>query len=496
MIRVVGALILALLVGGASTLDAVSATAPAPEIHRWSSATLPATTTWTDLTYGGGRWVAVGDGANVATSRDGEHWTTAIVPSGSWSTVSYGNGRFVVLSSDATAAGSTELLSIDGVHWHATRGPSGSWNKIAFGHGRFVAVSVEGQLVTSTTGYQWITTWHNLNFDFSSVAFGDGEFMAVDQLNGDDIFSPDGRTWSFYPIGDAGEQWLTVTYGNGDFYATDMTGVSATTMLGYVWARHPARPSGVVAFGCRTFLEASGHEAALSDYGTAWRSAGSLPQSRAWVSAAYGANHFAVLGADGVVAHALVTGSCAQSFPTPPQQVSGNVARGQVWTYQHPPTSLGSAPLVNYLVTVANATTSRHCVAPVYYEPNCIITGLVNHQVYYVSTQVRNAVGLSAPTDPQFVIPVPVGPLAVWARVAEGSVNLQVTGIAANALGFYPVTTVTVHVGPTTVTCHPSGFGQCLLTVAAPPAGRWPLFATYVGYGHAYRSATTFVRVP
>ncbi len=481
---------------GAGTAQARAAL-PTPSVHAWSSLALPSTTTWTNLLYAEGRWVAIGSGSVFASSVNGSQWTTRTVPTGDWRSIAFGNGHFVVLSGDDASNNPTELLSSNGVDWRAAPGPGGSWSSLTFGLGRFVGVSAQGQLMTSTTGRNWTVTWHAISFNFTSVAFGDGEFMAVDQLHGDALLSFNGLVWSFCPIASLGEAWLRITYGNGDFLASDAAGVVATTMRGYFWARHPPHPSSAQTFGCNTFLSVDGQRASVAPYGGPWRSVGSLPGPLVtWVSAAYGDGHFAVLSDTGSFDQAAVTGSCRETLPTPPQQVSGNVESGQVWTYQHPPAQPGSSPVASYLVTITDGHTSAHCAAPVYYEPNCIIKGLVNHEVYYVSTQVRNSLGFSAPTDPQFVIPVPVGALAVRGQVVQGALVLQVTGIAANALGFYPVTTVYVHVGSSVDTCRPSPFGQCLLTLPLPSAGRQALYATYVGYGHSYTSATSFVSIP
>jgi hypothetical protein len=138
-------------------------------------------------------------------------------------------------------------------------------------------------------------------------------------------------------------------------------------------------------------------------------------------------------------------------------------------------------------------------VAAVYYEPNCIIAGLQDHQVYTLTAQAHNRFGYSIPTDPEFVIPV--SSLSLSAVPSEpvisqgGPVEVQVTGVRANSLGFYPITTITVHVGVVTTTCHPNPFGECLVTISNPPIGSDSIYATYTGYGTSYRSPTAHVTV-
>jgi hypothetical protein len=165
----------------------------------------------------------------------------------------------------------------------------------------------------------------------------------------------------------------------------------------------------------------------------------------------------------------------------------------------HPPSSAGGAPVNSYRVNITKGTFTRHCAAPVYFEPNCIIAGLANHQVYWVTAQAHNRFGYSVATDPEFVIPTATADFAAVASapvVARADpVVIQVTGVRANDEGIYPVTTITVHVGPATLQCHPNPFGECLVTVANAPLGSDAIYATYSGFGRSYQSPMSHVRV-
>jgi hypothetical protein len=165
----------------------------------------------------------------------------------------------------------------------------------------------------------------------------------------------------------------------------------------------------------------------------------------------------------------------------------------------HPPSSTGGAPVNGYRVTISNGTVTRQCSAPVYFEPNCIIAGLVNHQVYSVTTQAHNRFGYSVPTDPEFVIPTASANFVARSSlpvVSPGEpVLVQITGVLANNEGIYPITTITVHIGSTVATCHPNPFGECLFTITSAPVGSDSIYATYTGFGRSYRSPTAHVRV-
>ena len=113
-----------------------------------------------------------------------------------------------------------------------------------------------------------------------------------------------------------------------------------------------------------------------------------------------------------------------------------------------------------------------------------------------MTAQAYNRFGYSAPTDPEFVIPVSVWRLDTLTPPVIGNqaAEIQLTGIIANAAGFYPVTTVSVHFGNRVLTCRPSPFGECIVRVAHPPIGHAAIYVTYTGYGRSYRSPTHIVR--
>jgi len=87
-----------------------------------------------DVAFGGGRWVAVGEGTAVA-SKDAVAWSAVPLPGVSLRGVAYGDGVFV-----AVGAGGVIVRSGDGVAWHAA-GPVTSADLVgmAFNGERYVA---------------------------------------------------------------------------------------------------------------------------------------------------------------------------------------------------------------------------------------------------------------------------------------------------------------------------------------------------------------------
>ena len=470
----------------------------------WNVATEPSPTgNWYAVNYGGGQWVALGD------SPDGATWTEYPVPAGSWRSVTYGDGRFVALSS--TNANPEEIVSTDGRSWTAMSGPAGPWTALTFGAGRFVAVSSGGQIDTSTNGTQWTDVWQHTNYDFTSVAYGNGHFVAADAALGAVAISTTGVKWGrLFPAPHTTIKWGAVVYGEGQFVAFDSSssGDVATSLYGDVWTVHQLSPAPQIdgaTFGCGSFVgvgqstTSTGNFISSSSAATWTTTPVPIDATSNWTAVSYGAQTFVAVDDAGNIAWLNTSANCAAAIPTSPQQVSGNILDGKVWTYMHPPSSVGGAPVSSYRVNISNGAITKQCSAPVYFEPNCIITGLEDHQVYWVTAQSHNRYGYSVPTDPEFVIPVPSSNFSAIASqpvVSDGTqLVVQVTGVRANDEGIYPGTPITVHVGATTSTCHTNPFGECMLTISNPPIGSDSIYATYTGYGRSYRSPTSLVTV-
>ena len=479
-------------------------------LNVWNIATEPSPTgNWYAVNYGGGQWVALGHSPDVAVSPDGSTWTEYPVPVGSWQSLAYGSGHFVALSS--TNVNPEEIVSTDGTQWTVKSGPAGPWAALTFGDGRFAAVSSAGQIDTSTNGTQWTQVWHHSNYDFTSVAYGNGHFVAADSALGAVAISTNGLKWGrLFPAPNTVAKWGAVVYGEGQFVALDASssGYIATSLYGNVWTVHqlsPAQEIDGATFGCGTFVGVGQSTAPTGNFiasntGTTWTTAPvPIDATSNWTAVGYGAHRFVAVDASGNIAWLATSANCSAAIPTSPRQVSGNINSGKVWTYMHPPSNAGGAPVNSYRVNISNGTIIKQCSAPVYFEPNCIIAGLEDHQVYWVTVQSHNRFGYSVPTEPEFVIPVASSNFSATASapvVSQGEpVVVQVTGVRANDEGIYPGSPITVHVGSTIANCHTSPFGECLLTISNPPIGSDSIYATYTGYGRSYQSPTSHVTV-
>ena len=507
--RKVAAAVATLIAASSLVSPSVTGAVGSSTLAVWSVATAPSPVgSWSAVDFANGEWVALGDGAAVAVSTDGSTWTEHPVPTGSWKSVTYGNGQFVALSS--VNASPEEIVSTNGVDWSAVSAPSGQWTSVTFGEGRFVAVSSQGQIMTSTDVRHWTTAWSHRNYDLTSVAYGGGHFVAADSAMGATVMSTNGLDWSRHLAPMAGLKWSAVVYGNGNFVTFDSSGSGyiATSVYGYVWTLHRNSTAQVISdatFGCGSFV-AVGQPSGLtnnflsSTSGVTWSEA-PVPTDVAspWTAVSYGAQRFVAVDGAGNIAWSSTAADCAAAIPMSPQQVSGNIHNGEVWTYMHPPSTVRGAPVNSYRVTISNGTVTKQCSAPVFYQPNCIIRGLTNHQVYWITAQSHNRFGYSVATDPEYAIPVAswsFSAVAAQPVVAQSApVVIQVTGVLANSVGIYPTSVITVHFGARVVYCHSNPFGECLITIPNPSVGSTSIYATYTGYGRSYRSPTSHVTV-
>lgn len=238
---------------------------------------------WNAITYGNGKYVAVGQNGSIAYSSNGVNWTTKSMGSQFWKSVVYGNGKFVAVggySDGGYVATSTDgvtwtiqknitdahifdicyngsifvivchwgsskgrdyiLKSIDGVNWTSktTVGNGYGWSGICYGNGKFVTVGDKYGcgIAVSSNGMNWNITNSNNMDSWNSVAYGNGKYVAVGDF-GYIITSKDGVNWNTpVKITSAGtSQWFHITYSNGKFVAVGGGGGYITSIDGETW---------------------------------------------------------------------------------------------------------------------------------------------------------------------------------------------------------------------------------------------------------------------
>jgi len=154
------------------------------------------TTNWLlDVAYGNSLFVAVGDRA-VLTSPDAVAWTPRMPPAMGLNAqlegVTYGDGRFV-----AVGTGGVFLTSTNGTDWSSGVAlPTQPWLwDVAFGANQFVAVGEAGTILTSTNGLAWVPRNSGTNLILSGITYGTNGFVAVGE-GGTVLTSSNGRSWT------------------------------------------------------------------------------------------------------------------------------------------------------------------------------------------------------------------------------------------------------------------------------------------------------------
>lgn len=154
---------------------------------------------WQSVAFGNGVFTAVATSTSTAqTSTNGITWTARTMAlSSTWGNIVYGNGVFV--AQDDGSAGTTNFnTSPDGVTWTASGALSINTGCIAYGNGIFVCLPYSGNLsAISSDGLVWQTVSNNLPFSgpYNKIVFCNGTFFGFKSSSTNYIYSNDGRSW-------------------------------------------------------------------------------------------------------------------------------------------------------------------------------------------------------------------------------------------------------------------------------------------------------------
>ena len=110
----------------------------------WTTSTLPLHSSWKDIAFGAGLFVAISDSGEVsAYTRDGITWETGQIALTTVDRIEYGQGVFLAVSSQ----NGTAYTSENGADWHERTVTNDQYGAVAFGYtsgtydGRFVTVA-------------------------------------------------------------------------------------------------------------------------------------------------------------------------------------------------------------------------------------------------------------------------------------------------------------------------------------------------------------------
>ena len=206
----------------------------------WTASALPGTgRTWSSVTYGSDRFVAIArSGTSAAYSvNNGVSWQASTLPdNANWSSVAYGNGRFVAVPDGRTfssLAGTNIIGSGSGARFNvSTNGTLYSASAISGQLGSGYAVNDTIRILGTALG--GATPANDLTITVNSIgggALGAGSGVVDITVTGTakvtkPAYSFDGITWYESPYAVSAS---SVSYGNGIFLATKLGSTKAHT---------------------------------------------------------------------------------------------------------------------------------------------------------------------------------------------------------------------------------------------------------------------------
>ena len=339
------------------------------------------------VTYGGGKFVAVGVFGTILTSPDGVTWT-AQTATGNFYGVTYSGSQFVAVG------GSGKIVtSPDGTTWTAqTSNTSNGLNGVIYGGGKFVAVGFSGTIVTSPDGTTWTVQTSNTSNGLNGVTYGGSQFVAVGYF-GTIVTSPDGTTWTVQ-TSNTSNGLNGVIYGGGKFVAVGGSGTIVTSPDGTTWT---ALTSGTnsfygITYGGSQFVAVGGSGTIVtSPDGATWTAEASGTTNLLY-GVVYGGSQFVAVGSIGTI----VTGG-ASTGPTAPTGLGATAASATqidlAWTdtssdedgfiVERSLTGTGGWAAITGSPTAINAQTKSD-------------TGLTCNTTYYYQVRATNGSGDSA----------------------------------------------------------------------------------------------------
>ena len=246
--------------------------------------------------FGGGRFVVVGDTGLTATSPDGTNWTVQrVATDAQLRSVAFGGGTYVAVGSAGFI-----VSSVDAESWtQRNKGTSRNLLAVAPADDGFVAVGSQGTVAWSSNGIEWesftpsttnsllavikiesmyvaagangvilsgdapgnlVAQVSGTTNTLEGIAYGKGQFVIVGN-GGTILSSQNGMNWNAENSGTAANL-IDVTFGSGQFAAVGPGASVLTSTDGIVWT---ARNTGVtmplreIAYGQGRFVAMAGN---------------------------------------------------------------------------------------------------------------------------------------------------------------------------------------------------------------------------------------------
>lgn len=274
---------------------------------------LPSAENWKSVCYGDSKFVAVGHDGNISYSLDTVTWISCTIPGDkyeqAWNDVCYGNDKFVAVSNSSDKVAYSE----DGIIWQTIKLPSGQdLTSVSFGVGKFVAIDQYCKVLYSTDGINWISK--NLGQDlgiytnFYSICFGEDKFVALG-IGDVAVYSVDGVSWRTINLPsialgtDHVTSWNCACSGGGKFVALSPSEVMIYSNDGISWSSEQL-PSGSwhgLCYGNDKFVAVGANGKCMYSFdGINWIEA-YLPCTANFQSVCYGGGKFVAISSDSEV---------------------------------------------------------------------------------------------------------------------------------------------------------------------------------------------------
>ncbi|MCC7377145.1 MAG: hypothetical protein IT581_20960 [Verrucomicrobiales bacterium] len=273
----------ALIVGGTPSL------ASSPDGLLWDVNALEPTESPQAVAWAGDRFLAVGNRGNsllILSSTNGESWASrrfvAQPDDGMLSEIAFQNGMYALqgfVRYGRRTTGTVVLTSHDAEQWTAKYEPVPSELGISSGHRNLVAgngvflrlawafATTAGWPEVSTNATDWVASSRPTQ-PFTSVAFGNGTFLAID-VEGNVMSSVNGQSWNRMGSSPTPALYSTVGFAGGAFYLPSANGLAASIAgASWSWSYFPSNVVMIsVARGGETFCGA-GYRVVLTAEGT------------------------------------------------------------------------------------------------------------------------------------------------------------------------------------------------------------------------------------
>jgi hypothetical protein len=173
------------------------------------------------VAFGNGTFVSAGEtyiqsigeiGPVISLSKDGLFWTPIPVAN-NLNSVTFGGGRYVAVGGQGAL-----LISTNATDWQSVdSGTSNELRRVVYGRDKYVAVGDAGTILESTDASQWWPAISGSYETLNGVAYGDGDYVAVGGY-GTILTSPDGMNWTARNSGTA-QDLFSVVYSSNTFIA-------------------------------------------------------------------------------------------------------------------------------------------------------------------------------------------------------------------------------------------------------------------------------------